>query len=541
MATNIGIIKSLVLPQSREPEEMVKVTNIVSLLLKRGFDVFRVLKSFNAGSLNFKPGSYLIVANELEYKVFNILAEEFGVQWNEISEIPSIKALQLKSPRIAVYSDIGGETWVFVAIALNTVGFDFTLLSAKQIERGFLQEYDGVIFPGGDEVWTMRTLGKKARNEVVQFVNNGGGYIGICAGGFLAQKSTYVAYPSTKDFFGIANAKTPNTPPNVWNIGPIIQRIIKPNHPVMFGYSGFNEALFYGGPTFDAGEGVKVLATLHEIKAEGMVSSPEIYKKMKDNAEVVTTNYGQGKVVLFGSHPELAPDNNGMLHNTIFYVTSEETKLPRTTSKLSMKTLSEHILNELQNLMNQIRSIEDIGKSIVSKGWKYLDWFTFAFETLEMELQSDYSLSWIEETVKSLLTKYENIYKITVTTDNSAYIKLAQKNLNHTEWLLEKISAKQAIWSNISSEAKQAAKKMLKGMAQLNQLEEELERLEQEDMIEEAKWRNKNLDQLCDIVNKYGHDAHVDLLHMNKEIIETAIELEYILEQLKILEEISKN
>lgn len=541
MTANIGSIKFLALPQTREPEKMFTATNIVSQLLKRGFEVFRVLKSFNADTFNFKPGSYIILANELEYKVFNILAEELGVQWNEISEIPSVKALQLKSPRIAIYCDIGGETWVFVAIALNSVGLDFTLLGAKQIERGFLQGYDVLIFPGGDEVWTMRTLGKNARNEVVQFVHNGGGYIGICAGGFLAQKSPYAAYPSTKDFFGLANAKTPNTPPNVWNIGPIIQRIIKPNHPVMFGYSGFNEALFYGGPTFDVGGDVKVLATLHEIKPEGMVSSPEIYKKMKNNAEVITTNYGKGKVVLFGSHPELAPDNNGMLHNTIFYVTSEEINQPRTPSKLPKNALSEHIFTELQNLMNQIRSIEDIGKSIVSKGWKYLDWFTFAFETLEMELQSDYSLNWIEENIKSLLTRFEYVHKMVVTTDNKAYLLLAQKNLSDAERLLEKISAKQAIWSDTSNKAKQAAKKMLKGMTQLNRLEEELKRLEKEDMIEEAKWRNKNLDQLCDIVNKYGHDAHTDLLHMNKDIIETAIELEHMLEQYKILEGISKN
>lgn len=69
--------------------------------------------------------------------------------------------------------------------------FELQPLYAKDIRKGALlnKGIKVVIFPGGSARRQARNLGREGRNKVRQFVREGGGYIGICAGAWLARQS----------------------------------------------------------------------------------------------------------------------------------------------------------------------------------------------------------------------------------------------------------------------------------------------------------------------------------------------------------------
>jgi len=76
---------------------------------------------------------------------------------------------------------------------------NITLLTAKQIRNNDLSKYDFIIMPGGIASKYWRWLQPKGREKIKEYIKNGGNYIGICAGGYLARwlKITTAKYSKT--------------------------------------------------------------------------------------------------------------------------------------------------------------------------------------------------------------------------------------------------------------------------------------------------------------------------------------------------------
>ncbi len=114
--------------------------------------------------------------------------------------------------RVALFDDAGsaGKGVPRVTEQLGKAGdVALTKLKGKDIADGALKDFDVVIFTGGGGHNQANTLGEKGREEVRQFVRNGGGYVGICAGAYLAC--------SGFDWgIGVLNAKTVS---NKWERG----------------------------------------------------------------------------------------------------------------------------------------------------------------------------------------------------------------------------------------------------------------------------------------------------------------------------------
>ena len=91
--------------------------------------------------------------------------------------------------KVAVYDDVGatgkGIPCVEV-IAGKASDIKLTKLKGADIAAGGLKGYDLVMFTGGSGSAEAGGLGEKGREEVRAFVRNGGGYVGICAGAYLA-------------------------------------------------------------------------------------------------------------------------------------------------------------------------------------------------------------------------------------------------------------------------------------------------------------------------------------------------------------------
>src|SRR4051812_11240066 len=94
-----------------------------------------------------------------------------------------------KSIRIAIFSDAGvtkaGLKQVEHCLP-ESKGFEVKTINAEQIRDGALKDIDVLIHPGGSASKQGETLGAKGRETVKKFVADGGGFIGICAGAYLA-------------------------------------------------------------------------------------------------------------------------------------------------------------------------------------------------------------------------------------------------------------------------------------------------------------------------------------------------------------------
>ena len=63
---------------------------------------------------------------------------------------------------------------------------------AEDIRKGCLEDVQAVLFPGGTSRGQSKKLGKEGRKAVRKFVMAGGGYIGICAGAWLARRNPHL-------------------------------------------------------------------------------------------------------------------------------------------------------------------------------------------------------------------------------------------------------------------------------------------------------------------------------------------------------------
>jgi len=90
---------------------------------------------------------------------------------------------------VAVYADTGispkGPPNLERCLS-KEAGFTTERVTAEEIRDGKLKDFDVVIFPGGSGSKQGVALGEEGRMEVKKFVDGGRGYLGICAGAYLA-------------------------------------------------------------------------------------------------------------------------------------------------------------------------------------------------------------------------------------------------------------------------------------------------------------------------------------------------------------------
>ena len=94
-------------------------------------------------------------------------------------------ALFVCDPKCSVQSSNG------VMNALSS-HYNFKLFSKNEVENGFFDDVDMVIFPGGiGDSDSYDTILKNNKDVVVDFVTRGGKYLGICMGAYWAGKDYF--------------------------------------------------------------------------------------------------------------------------------------------------------------------------------------------------------------------------------------------------------------------------------------------------------------------------------------------------------------
>lgn len=113
--------------------------------------------------------------------------------------------------------------------------YDFRLFSKNEMEKGFFDNIDLVIFPGGfGDSDSYNRLLKENKESIINYVNRGGHYLGICMGAYWAG-SHY--FDILKDVDAVQYLKRPGTDtrrPHAKNIS-----VTWENEPMnMFWYDG---------------------------------------------------------------------------------------------------------------------------------------------------------------------------------------------------------------------------------------------------------------------------------------------------------------
>ncbi|NQT16841.1 MAG: biofilm PGA synthesis protein PgaB, partial [Planctomycetes bacterium] len=90
--------------------------------------------------------------------------------------------------RIAVYSDVGVGRSVgnLLSVLERADRLHVEKVTAEEVRNGALDGFAVLVHPGGSGSKQGKQLGEEGREAVRSFVRRGGGFLGICAGAYLA-------------------------------------------------------------------------------------------------------------------------------------------------------------------------------------------------------------------------------------------------------------------------------------------------------------------------------------------------------------------
>ena len=171
-------------------------------------------------------------------------------------------------------------------------------LSPADVRGGALADHDLVILPGGSGSGQAEALQPEGCQAIRQFVQSGGGYVGICAGSYLA--STQYDWS-----LGLINARVWDRAHWARGQGEVTLSLTDPGREVLKSSDATVEIHYGQGPLLVPGRDAdlpayEVLATYAtEIAAKGAPAG-----SMVGTHAIIRSTYGDGRVICFSPHAE---------------------------------------------------------------------------------------------------------------------------------------------------------------------------------------------------------------------------------------------
>lgn len=207
----------------------------------------------------------------------------------------------------AIYT--GSGTWEPSITAfkkfLEWKGLTWQEVNAKTINDKDLRPlYRGIFMPGGWAYDYKRAIKSSGNQHIRDLINNGGAYIGMSAGAYYAcdnvrwEGKDYPYY--LKLFQGDCIGPIDEIAP--WPNYVMTAMNINQNHSANLYEPATEDILYYGEPYFVARQGQEM-----QVLASWIVpANPEA-----NNAPgIIGFNYGSGRVLLVGPHPEIEEDSD---------------------------------------------------------------------------------------------------------------------------------------------------------------------------------------------------------------------------------------
>ncbi|MEQ9461119.1 MAG: BPL-N domain-containing protein [Phycisphaeraceae bacterium] len=224
--------------------------------------------------------------------------------------------------QIAIYTGPGAGDAGPPAVQRALASLDHvttTLLTPDDFTTADLSAYDILVFPGGRGRAQGQALGEEGRANIKSYVHQGGHYIGICAGAYLAT----ARFP---DYLAIVKAYHHRP----WQMGRGTVTIQlteagtdyfnQPATPIKVRYANGPMLAHEDGliPNLDLPD-YEVLATFTSAPPESHDLAPTL---MPGQPAIIASTFGEGRIVLISPHPESSPELDWVLQTSVHNITT---------------------------------------------------------------------------------------------------------------------------------------------------------------------------------------------------------------------------
>jgi glutamine amidotransferase-like uncharacterized protein len=251
--------------------------------------------------------------------------EAFGAMNQELVELKQGVLSDLRSPGVALTKDQAAVTKGRLRVAIcdhtekptkgaanllrilsESEGFETRRVTSAEIAEGILNDYDIVIMPGGSGSAQSRRLGDEGRRKIQDFVSSGGGYVGICAGAYLA--SSQYSWS-----LNLINARVFDRLHWARGQGDVDLKMTVAGSQIL--RAGQTVPVYYGqGPLLlpDDHDDLPAYEVLASFKTEVALKGAPVGAMVNTHA-IVRSTFGQGRVICFSPHPETSSGPNQLI------------------------------------------------------------------------------------------------------------------------------------------------------------------------------------------------------------------------------------
>jgi len=223
-------------------------------------------------------------------------------------------------PTIAIYDGGGaGSASQGRRFEAQLPGCRVDRIGPADIQAGCLDQFDAVIFPGGSGSGQAKAIQESGRDSVRSFVEDGGAYIGVCGGAYLALDN----YSWSLQLLPLDSFDREH-----WRRGRAMLRIdlTEPGREVFESGESTLDISFRQGPLMrpsadlDGRDEAEVLAWFRTgVGKNG--ADPHV---MVDTPAIVRGRYGRGRVLLFSPHPEKTDGLESWLRSALDWSIAEQ-------------------------------------------------------------------------------------------------------------------------------------------------------------------------------------------------------------------------
>jgi hypothetical protein len=240
------------------------------------------------------------------------------LEWQELAPI-SPRQPDPKNLRVALFDDYGSfgkGVPRCTELLQKAEGVKVTLVKPSLIREGGLKDFDVVIFTGGSGGKQAGTLGLIGREQVRRFVEAGGGYVGICAGNYLAC-----------DGFSwgvhVLDAKTKSSK---WarGVGDVKIEFTPKGREILGMPEGILDIRYANGPVFDPGgdDAIADFEPLAHFRSELAKNGAPVGAQVNSPA-MVAGSYGKGRVLCSSPHPEQQAGMEAFVERAVRWVAGQ--------------------------------------------------------------------------------------------------------------------------------------------------------------------------------------------------------------------------
>jgi glutamine amidotransferase-like uncharacterized protein len=224
-----------------------------------------------------------------------------------------VRILAGEPVRVAVYEDRGAPTSNVEAVekVLDAEsGFTVMRLKAGAIASGSLSAFDVLVVPGGSARNVAEALGREGLERIRLFVSDGGGYVGFCAGAYLACSGFEWG-------LGILRAATVSP---MWRRGRgwVDWSPAEGAERWFEGVSNEIQVRYANGPVLqpDNGKPLSPYEVVAWYRSE-MAENGTPLGVMKGSPAMVRSRFGQGSVFVSSPHPEMTPGLESVVRRAV--------------------------------------------------------------------------------------------------------------------------------------------------------------------------------------------------------------------------------